>query len=128
MRPPFLHFSPFRWLGILLIAARIPLLLDSFARFALKGLERRRRFSLQHLVVSGLCRYVRNPMYLAVVAVILGQGLLLGDVRVLEWSMEFWSASVSICLFCSMRSRRCVAALGLSMKTFALTLGAGFPA
>src|SRR5262249_18284380 len=32
----------------------------------------------EHLVVLGLYRYVRNPMYLAVLAVILGQALLLG--------------------------------------------------
>src|SRR5262249_38362118 len=32
----------------------------------------------EHLVVRGLYRYVRNPMYLAVLAVILGQALLLG--------------------------------------------------
>src|SRR5262249_7464289 len=31
-----------------------------------------------HLVVRGLYRYVRNPMYLAVLTVILGQALLLG--------------------------------------------------
>jgi protein-S-isoprenylcysteine O-methyltransferase Ste14 len=30
------------------------------------------------LVVGGLYRYVRNPMYLAVAAVILGQALVLG--------------------------------------------------
>jgi protein-S-isoprenylcysteine O-methyltransferase Ste14 len=32
----------------------------------------------EHLVVGGLSRYVRNPMYLAVLAVITGQALLLG--------------------------------------------------
>ena len=127
MRAALLHFSPFRWLGVLLIVAGLPLLLDSFARFALKGLGTPAPvFPTRHLVVSGLYRYVRNPMYLAVAAVIVGQGLMLGMCGF--WSMDFWSASVSICLFCSMRSRRCVVALGLSMKTFAPTFGAGFPA
>jgi protein-S-isoprenylcysteine O-methyltransferase Ste14 len=32
----------------------------------------------EHLVVHGLYRYVRNPMYLAVLAVITGRALLLG--------------------------------------------------
>jgi protein-S-isoprenylcysteine O-methyltransferase Ste14 len=72
----------------LLIVAGLPLLLDSFARFALKGLGTPAPvFPTRHLVVSGLYRYVRNPMYLAVAAVIVGQGLLFGDVLVLEYGL-----------------------------------------
>jgi protein-S-isoprenylcysteine O-methyltransferase Ste14 len=83
-----LNFPPFRWLGALLIVVGIPLLLDSFARFALKGLGTPAPvFPTKHLVVSGLYRYVRNPMYLAVGAVILGQGLLFGNARVLEYGV-----------------------------------------
>jgi protein-S-isoprenylcysteine O-methyltransferase Ste14 len=86
IRAPLLQFSPFRWLGVLLIVAGVPVLLDSFARFALTGLGTPAPvFPTRHLVVSGLYRYVRNPMYLAVAAVILGQGLLFGDLRVLEY-------------------------------------------
>lgn len=91
MRAPLLHFSPFRWLGVLLIVAGLPLLLDSFARFALKGLGTPAPvFPTRHLVVSGLYRYVRNPMYVAVAGVILGQGLLFGDVRVLGYGVFVW--------------------------------------
>src|ERR1051326_4300934 len=36
--PPLLGFVGFRVLGALLMAAGLPVLLDSFARFALKGL------------------------------------------------------------------------------------------
>ena len=88
IRPPLLHFSPFRWIGVLLIVAGLPVLLDSFARFALKGLGTPAPvFPTQHLVISGLYHYVRNPMYLALAAVILGQGLLFGNVRVLEYGL-----------------------------------------
>ena len=67
------------------MVAGVPVLLDSFARFAIKGLGTPAPvFPTRHLVVTGLYRYVRNPMYLALAAVILGQGLLFGDVRVLE--------------------------------------------
>ena len=38
MQAPLLGFSAFRLVGALLIAAGIPVLLDSFARFALRGL------------------------------------------------------------------------------------------
>jgi len=37
MASPLLGFFPFRILGVLLIAAGLPVLLDSFARFALLG-------------------------------------------------------------------------------------------
>jgi protein-S-isoprenylcysteine O-methyltransferase Ste14 len=37
------------------------------------------------LVVTGLYRYVRNPIYVAVVVTILGQGLILGNATLLEY-------------------------------------------
>ena len=45
----------------------------------------------RHLVVTGLYRHVRNPMYVAVVAAIAGQGLLLGDLRVVGWGSIVWA-------------------------------------
>ena len=44
----------------------------------------------QKLVVVGFYRYVRNPMYVAVVSLIFGQGLLFGSVGVLEYGMVVW--------------------------------------
>src|SRR5262249_16516006 len=38
MAPPFFGFFPIRMVGVLLIAAGLPVLLDSFARFAIQGL------------------------------------------------------------------------------------------
>src|SRR5579859_1998311 len=75
IRPPLLGFQVLRILGVLLIVAGLPILLDSFARFALQGLGTPAPvFPTRHLVVTGLFRYVRNPMYIAVGALILGQG------------------------------------------------------
>lgn len=91
LAPALLGFLPFRVLGVLLIAAGLPVLLDSFARFALQGLGTPAPVAPpQHLVVSGLYRYVRNPMYVAVLALIFGQGLLFGSVRVLEYGLAVW--------------------------------------
>ena len=88
---PLLGFPPFRLLGALLIAAGLPVLLDSFGRFALQGLGTPAPVAPpQHLVVTGLYRYVRNPMYVAVLALIFGQGLLFGSVRVLEYGLAVW--------------------------------------
>lgn len=88
---PLLGTSSFRLIGVLLIAAGLPVLLDSFTRFALQGLGTPAPiFPTRHLVVSGLYQYVRNPMYVAVVSLILGQGLLFGSVRVLEYGIAVW--------------------------------------
>lgn len=77
---------PLQALGLMLIATGTVVLLDSFARFALRGLGTPAPvFPTRCLVVTGLYRHVRNPMYLGVVAVILGQSLLLGNVRVLAY-------------------------------------------
>ena len=83
---PLLGTSLSRLAGVLLIVAGIPVLLDSFARFALQGLGTPAPiFPTRHLVVSGFFQYVRNPMYVAVVSLILGQGLFFGSIRLLEY-------------------------------------------
>lgn len=82
------HFAPplfpiARVLGAALIVAGLPILLDSFARFALQGLGTPAPvMPPKRLVVTGFYRYVRNPMYVAVTALIAGQGLLFGSVTV----------------------------------------------
>jgi protein-S-isoprenylcysteine O-methyltransferase Ste14 len=98
--PALLGFSPFRIIGALLIATGLPVLLDSFARFAIQGLGTPAPIAPpQHLVVTGLYRYVRNPMYVAVVSLIFGQGLLFGNVRVLEYGLIVWLAFHLFVLF-----------------------------
>jgi protein-S-isoprenylcysteine O-methyltransferase Ste14 len=83
---PLLGTSLSRLAGVLLIVAGIPVLLDSFARFALQGLGTPAPiFPTRHLVVSGFFQYVRNPMYVAVVSLILGQGLFFPSIRLLEY-------------------------------------------
>jgi protein-S-isoprenylcysteine O-methyltransferase Ste14 len=90
--PPLLGFPPLRWLGVPLLAAGLPVLIDSFVRFALQGLGTPAPIApTQHLVVTGLYRYVRNPMYVAVVALILGQGLLFGSRPVLAYGGAVWA-------------------------------------
>jgi protein-S-isoprenylcysteine O-methyltransferase Ste14 len=91
--PPLVGFFPFRVLGVLLLAAGLPVLLDSFARFALQGLGTPAPVAPpQHLVVAGLYRYVRNPMYVAVTALIFGQGLLCGSAPVLVYGLAVAAA------------------------------------
>ena len=75
-----------------MIAAGLPVLLDSFTRFALQGLGTPAPIlPTRHLVVTGLYQYVRNPMYVAVVALILGQGLFFGSLGVLQYGIAVWA-------------------------------------
>ena len=88
---PLLRTSSFRLVGVLLVTAGLPVLLDSFARFALQGLGTPAPiFPTRNLVVGGLFRYVRNPMYVSVLLLIFGQGLLFGSVRVLQYGIAVW--------------------------------------
>jgi len=90
-RPPFLAVEATRLVGVALIIAGVPGVLDSFARFALEGLGTPAPIAPpRNLVVSGLYRYVCNPIYVAVVAVILGQGLLFADSRLLVSGALLW--------------------------------------
>ena len=90
MHEPGLGFEPLRWLGGALILFGAATLLDSFARFALQGRGTPAPiYPTATLVVSGAYRYVRNPMYLAVTALIAGQGLLVGSPPLLLYALAF---------------------------------------
>jgi len=118
MSPPLLGWIVVRVIGALLIAAALPLLLDSFARFAIQGLGTPAPVAPpQHLVVSGLYRYVRNPMYVAVSSLVFGQGLLFGSVQVLQYGVAVGLGF--ICLCCSMKSRRYAQSLAANMTVTA---------
>lgn len=92
-RPPFFDLDATRAVGILLIVAGLPGLVDSFARFALQGLGTPAPIApTRNLVVTGLYRHVRNPIYVALVVVILGQAVLFGDQRLLAYGALVWVA------------------------------------
>jgi protein-S-isoprenylcysteine O-methyltransferase Ste14 len=92
-RPPFFDFDATRALGIPLIVAGLPVLIDSFARFALQGLGTPAPIAPpRNLVVTGLYRYVRNPIYVALISVTVGQAFLFGDGRLLWYGAAVWLA------------------------------------
>jgi protein-S-isoprenylcysteine O-methyltransferase Ste14 len=61
--------------GVLILSG-IVVLLDAFIRFARADGTPAPPLPTAHLVLVGPYRYVRNPMYLAVLAIIFGQALL----------------------------------------------------
>ena len=90
-RPALFGVDLTRIFGGILIIAGAPGIVDSFARFALEGLGTPAPIAPpQKLVVSGLYRYVRNPIYIALVAVIFGQALLFGDWRLVWYGAPLW--------------------------------------
>jgi protein-S-isoprenylcysteine O-methyltransferase Ste14 len=79
-----------RLIGLLLIAAGVGALLHAFARFVFEGIGTPAPVApTETLVVGGLYRHVRNPMYLAVAATIVGQALLLGRPVLLVYALGF---------------------------------------
>src|SRR4051794_20633828 len=82
--------------GVVLIAAGVPVLVHAFARFVSEGAGTPAPVApTERLVVGGLYRYVRNPMYLAVEAVIVGQALLLTRPVLLVWALVVGAAVVT---------------------------------
>jgi protein-S-isoprenylcysteine O-methyltransferase Ste14 len=91
MRPQFFPGAPLA--GALLLGLGLAALLESFARFALVGLGTPAPVRPpRRLVVTGLYRHVRNPMYVAVTAIVVGQALILGDARLLVYAACLWLA------------------------------------
>jgi protein-S-isoprenylcysteine O-methyltransferase Ste14 len=82
-------------LGALLTGAGAAVLLHAFARFMVEGLGTPAPVAPpEHLVVRGAYRYVRNPMYLAVAATIVGQAALLGRPALLLYALAFLAVVV----------------------------------
>src|SRR5688500_16656202 len=71
-------WAALRILGVVLIAGGLAVLVHAFARFAREGVGTPSPMAPpRELVVGGAYRYVRNPMYVATAAVIVGEALLL---------------------------------------------------
>jgi protein-S-isoprenylcysteine O-methyltransferase Ste14 len=80
VRTPLPFWAPLRVVGAALLAVAVPVLVSAFVRFVVEGVGTPAPVAPpRQLVVGGLYRYVRNPMYLAVVAAIVGQALVLGQ-------------------------------------------------
>lgn len=80
-----------RWLGILLIAAGVVIYLHTaFWGFAMRGRGTPAPIApTAKLVIHGLHRYVRNPMYIGVGLIVPGQSVLFGSWHIAEYLVVF---------------------------------------
>ena len=77
-------------------------LVHAFARFVIEGRGTPAPVApTQHLVVGGLYRHVRNPMYLAVLSAIVGQAMMLG-----RRSLVLYAAAVGLAFVTFVRAVR----------------------
>jgi protein-S-isoprenylcysteine O-methyltransferase Ste14 len=93
-------WPPAKAFGGALVLAGGLVLVQAFARFVVEGFGTPAPIApTERLVMGGLYRYVRNPMYLAVVAAILGQALIFARpvligyaaaVGALMWAFATW--------------------------------------
>lgn len=91
MQPPLLGLPGVRVLGALLVVVGLAALVACVARFATEGRGTPAPIApTETLVLSGLYRHVRNPMYVAVVSIIVGQALVFGSALVLGYAAAVW--------------------------------------
>ena len=76
--------------GALLIVVFAAMLIECFTRFARHGGTPAPVAPPVHLVVTGLYRYVRNPMYVAVIGLIFAQMLLFGSAALFAYGVIVW--------------------------------------
>ena len=86
--------------GFALVAVGLGVVAHTVARFVVEGLGTPSPVApTEHLVVGGLYRHVRNPMYLGVIAIILGQSAILGSATLLAYAAIFWALVASFVRF-----------------------------
>lgn len=88
--------GPFQIVGFALATIGVAALVFSFIRFVVEGLGTPAPVApTEQLVVGGLYRHVRNPMYIAVLTTIVGEALALGRPILLVYALIAGTAMVS---------------------------------
>lgn len=96
VQAPLPLWGPVRWFGVVLLIVGVGVLLRAFVQFVAEGVGTPAPVApTERLVVGGLYRYVRNPMYLAVLATIAGQALILGQLVLVIYGLAIGCAFVA---------------------------------
>jgi len=80
-----------RWVSLVPLVPAAFLLVDSFVRFVTRGRGTPAPIAPpSSLVVSGFYRWARNPMYAAIILVVLGEALLFRSLALLLYAAVLW--------------------------------------
>ena len=91
---------PLRVIGAILTLVGGLVLINAFVRFVVEGIGTPAPVApTEHLVVGGLYRYVRNPMYIAVVTAIAGQAFFFGQLGLLIYAAVMGAAMWAFATF-----------------------------
>jgi protein-S-isoprenylcysteine O-methyltransferase Ste14 len=94
------YWGPVRVIGMILLLAGLVVLVGAFARFVMEGFGTPAPVAApERLVVGGVYRYVRNPMYVAILAAIVGQALILGRFGLLLYATVLWLITAAFVRF-----------------------------
>ncbi len=92
--------SPLTWLGILVISLGAAIYFRCAWEFAVRGLGTPAPIApTKFLVTTALHRYVRNPMYIGVFSVLLGEALLFRAVVLLKYAALCFAAAYLFVIF-----------------------------
>ncbi len=87
LAPTLLGWTATRWIGVGLLLLGLPLFVTFLGRFVSEGHGTPAPVAApERLVVGGAFRYVRNPGYVAVVSMVVGQGLLFASKPILAYA------------------------------------------
>jgi protein-S-isoprenylcysteine O-methyltransferase Ste14 len=92
--------GPLTWLGILVILLGAAIYFRCAWEFAVRGLGTPAPIApTKFLVTTALHRYVRNPMYIGVLSVLLGEALLFRAVVLLKYAVFCFAAAYLFVIF-----------------------------
>ena len=100
VREPLPYWATMRVLGGILLVAGLIVVVWAFVRFVVEGFGTPAPVAApERLVVGGVYRYVRNPMYVAALASIVGEALLLGQLSLLLYAGAVWLIAAAFVRF-----------------------------
>ncbi len=87
LQDPLPFWAPVRVLGVLLLVAGVGVAAQAFLRFVVEGLGTPAPIAApERLVVGGMYRHVRNPMYVSLLVAIVGEALVLGRLSLVVYA------------------------------------------
>jgi protein-S-isoprenylcysteine O-methyltransferase Ste14 len=91
LRQPWPHWMLAQVVGVVMICLGLVPTVSAFVEFVKAGGTPMPIAPTQRLVVSGFNRYIRNPMYVGLALVILGQALLFASLGLLIYAAIAWA-------------------------------------